>query len=203
MRADFLDRHSRLDSPIHRLPAGVKLIAAVTLATAAVAIPRSQALWLAVLSAPPLIVAAVSRVPWKFLAGRMLLLEPLVIAMAALLLLQPDGGRAFLFLLARTSLCLFTMILLAGTTPFDDLLQVLRKLRVPALLVTTLALMYRYLFVLIDESQRMKRARMSRTFVNRRTRSWRVSATIIGLLFLRASERAERIYDAMCARGWR
>mgnify|MGYP000412339876 CR=1 FL=1 len=28
-------------------------------------------------------------------------------------------------------------------------------------------------------------------------------ATVVGQLFVRASERAERIYDAMCARGWR
>jgi energy-coupling factor transporter transmembrane protein EcfT len=25
----------------------------------------------------------------------------------------------------------------------------------------------------------------------------------VGQLFVRASERAERIYDAMCARGWK
>ena len=30
-----------------------------------------------------------------------------------------------------------------------------------------------------------------------------VLATVLGQLFVRASERAERIYDAMCARGWK
>ena len=34
MRHDFLDRYSRLDSPIHRLPATVKLIAALVLLVA-------------------------------------------------------------------------------------------------------------------------------------------------------------------------
>ena len=29
-----------------------------------------------------------------------------------------------------------------------------------------------------------------------------ISATVIGHLFIRSSERAERIYAAMCARGW-
>jgi energy-coupling factor transporter transmembrane protein EcfT len=28
-------------------------------------------------------------------------------------------------------------------------------------------------------------------------------ATVISQLFIRSSERAERIYAAMCARGWR
>ena len=79
----------------------------------------------------------------------------------------------------------------------------LKAARVPALLVTTLSLMYRYMFVLLDEGQRMRRARLSRTFTGRRARSWRARASVLGQLFIRSSERAERIYGAMCARGWR
>jgi cobalt/nickel transport system permease protein len=95
------------------------------------------------------------------------------------------------------------MVLLSNTTPFADLLRVLKAWRMPALLVTTLSLMYRYLFVLVDEAQRMQRARASRTFTPKRRRAWRTMATVISQLFIRSSERAERIYAAMCARGWR
>ena len=49
MQADFLDRYSRLDSPVHRLPTGAKLAAALALVVAAVALPRSQAICLAAL----------------------------------------------------------------------------------------------------------------------------------------------------------
>jgi cobalt/nickel transport system permease protein len=203
MRADFLDRHSRLDSPIHRLPPAVKLAAALGLVIAAVAMPRGHAIALAGIAAGLLAVAAVSRVPGRFLAQRLLVMEPLVIGLAVLSLFQPDGLSIFLFLVAKTSLCLFTMLLLANTTPFGDLLGVLKKARVPALLVTTLALMYRYIFVLVDESRRMRRARQSRTFIAKRAWAWRTSATVISQLFIRASKRAERIYAAMCARGWR
>lgn len=203
MQADFLDRHSRLDSPVHRLPAAVKLTAALAFVGVAVGLPRAQAVWLAAIAAALLLIAAISRVPWRFLVRRMLLLEPLVIGVALLSLFQPGGWRVFLVLVAKTSLCLFAMILLANTTPFSSILRVLKALRVPSLLVTTLALMYRYLFVLADEAQRMKRARLSRTFATTRTRSWGTIATVISQLFIRASERAERIYSAMCARGWR
>jgi len=95
------------------------------------------------------------------------------------------------------------MVLLASTTPFPQLLGVLRWLRVPHLLTTTLALMYRYLFVLADEAQRMQRARQSRSFSARRWPGWRVLATVISQLFVRATARAERIYLAMLARGHR
>jgi cobalt/nickel transport system permease protein len=80
---------------------------------------------------------------------------------------------------------------------------VLRRLRLPKLLVTTLALMYRYLFLLTDEAQRMQRARAARTFRVDRARSWRAAATMVAQLFVRSTERAERIYAAMLARGWR
>ena len=79
----------------------------------------------------------------------------------------------------------------------------LKRVRVPPLLVTTIALMHRYLFVLADETERMRRARLSRTFTRRRVLRWQTLATVVGQLFVRASERAERIYDAMCARGWK
>jgi len=100
-------------------------------------------------------------------------------------------------------LSLATMVLLAATTPFADLLAVLRRLRVPRLLVTTIALMYRYLFVLADEAQRLRRARQSRTFTASRRHAWRSLATVVGQLFVRATARAERIYAAMVARGYR
>jgi energy-coupling factor transporter transmembrane protein EcfT len=49
----------------------------------------------------------------------------------------------------------------------------------------------------------MRRARACRTFTRGRRFEWNVLATVLGQLFIRASERAERIYDAMCARGWK
>ena len=55
----------------------------------------------------------------------------------------------------------------------------------------------------INEAHRMKRARMSRTFTPQRRRTWQAMASVVGQLFVRASERAERIYGAMCARGWK
>ncbi len=96
-----------------------------------------------------------------------------------------------------------TVIILSNTTQFSELLSVLRRFHVPAIFITVLALMYRYLFVLIDETERMHRARLSRTFMKRKTQLWRTLATLVGQLFVRSTERAEKIYAAMTARGWK
>ena len=145
----------------------------------------------------------ISGIPLSYLAQRLLLVEPFVLGLAVLTLLQPGGWMVFLGIVVKSTLCLLAMVLLASTTPFAELVQVLRRLRVPALLVTTVALLYRYLFVLSDEIERMNRARHSRTFIRHRWRTWQTLASVIGQLFVRSTERAERIYAAMCARGWR
>lgn len=203
MRHDFLDRHSRLDSPIHRVHASVKLIAALALVVAVVLLPPSRPGFLAAVAAFLVAVAALTRIPWSALAWRVAVLEPFVLGVAILALFQPGGWRLFLVLIAKSTLCLLTMVLLSNTTPFSDLLHLAKAWRMPALLVTTLSLMYRYLFVLVDEAQRMGRARASRTFVLQRRWAWHAMATVVSQLFIRSSERAERIYAAMCARGWR
>lgn len=210
MRPDFLDRYSRLDSPVHRLPAGAKLLVALGLVIATVLVPIAAVAWFILLASFLVGVAAASGIPPRFLASRLLVLEPFVLGVAVLSIFQTDGGKVFAAIVVKSTLCLFTMILLSNITPFAELLRVLKRARVPALLVTTLALMYRYLFVLVDEVERMKRARSSRTFTAPRAplarthaHRWHTLATVAGQLFVRATERAERIYAAMCARGWK
>jgi len=203
MRHDFLDRYSRLESPVHRWPAGVKLATAFLLVLLLVLTPLATRWFFAMVAAGLCGAALAARIPFSYLGKRLLLVEPFVLGMAVLTLLQPGGRVVFLGIVVKSTLCLLTMVLLASTTPFAELLRVLRRARVPALLVTTLALLYRYLFVLVDETERMNRARHSRTFTGRRWGTWKTLADVIGQLFVRSTERAERIYAAMCARGWK
>ncbi len=101
--------------------------------------------------------------------------------------------------------------MLAPSTPFPDLLAAMRAIRVPRLLVAIFGLMWRYLFVLVDEALRLLRARASRSGRSDRpglktggSLAWRgrVAGGMAGNLFLRAYERSERIYMAMLARGY-
>ena len=203
MQHDFLDRYSRLNSPVHRLPAALKLAVALALVVTVLLVPCLHWEFHGAIAAFLLIVAVISKIPRRFLIRRLLLLELFVLGVATMTLFQPGGGRLFVFLLVKCTLCLLIMVLLSNTTPFAELLRVLRAVRTPALLVTTLSLTYRYLFVLVDEAHRMKRARMCRTFAPRRRRGWETLASVVSQLFVRASERAERIYGAMRARGWK
>lgn len=202
----YFDPYVRVDSPVHHAPAGLKLVVALAMIVGVVATPVRAATLVTFFPAVLVVLVAVmgmSFVPPGFLIRRLAVMEPVVLAVALMALLQPGGARVFLTLCIRGTLCLTIGLLLANTTPFADLLTILRRARAPAILVTTLALMYRYLSVITDEAQRMQRARASRTFARSRVLSWSVLATTIGQLFVRTADRADRIYLAMCARGWR
>jgi cobalt/nickel transport system permease protein len=193
------------ESVIHRLPAGLKFAVTICLVVAISLTPIDRAALLIIPTAMLLVAMIISRVPTVAFLKRLLLREPFVLggALMALFTPAPRGGpELFGFLMLRCTLGLATLILFSAITPFNDMLLLFRRLRVPQLLVTTLALMHRYLFVLGEESARMKRARASRTFVPARGLAWRTGSTIVAQLFLRASMRADRIYAAMCARGW-
>jgi cobalt/nickel transport system permease protein len=186
MRHAFPDRYSRLTSPIHSIRTSIKLIAVsgFLVVTAAV-------------------VALLSKVPLLFLLRRLLILEFFVCGVAVLSLFQPGGVAIVTTVFIKSTLCLIATLLFAATTPFADLLHTLKRWHVPSLLVTVLALMYRYIFVLLEELGRMQRARASRTFGRGHIVIWQALATTVAQLFIRSTERAERIFAAMSARGWK
>lgn len=195
--------HSHSDSPIHRMPAIVKLGMAFGIIVVTVLMPIEQKGWFVGVVALLVATALLSRLSILFLARRILLLSPFVCGVALLNAFEPSRRGTWVGVALKSAICLFTVILVSNTTPFSKILRVLKMVRVPGLLITTIALMHRYLFVLADEAERMRRARASRTFARRHGLQWRALASVVGQLFVRASERAERIYDAMCARGWK
>src|SRR5205085_10364285 len=107
-----------------------------------------------------------------------------------------------LTIVAKNSLAFLATLVLVNVTPFRTLLVALRRLGVPRALVATLQFMYRYLFVLTDELDRMAQARRSRTFRRSGRLDWGLLTGLIGILFVRAFERGDRVHAAMLARGW-
>lgn len=203
MHAQLLEPLLRRDSLVRRQSAGVKMALSLGGILGLVLASPASKWFFMTYSVFLLAIALAGRVPASHLFKRLLLLEPLVLGVAVMAWFQPNGGQVFLGILIKSTLCLVTTLLLSATTSFGEMLRVLQALRTPPLLMTTLALMYRYLFVIVGEAGRMQRARAARTFSSAKSHRWATLASVIGLLFVRASERAERIHAAMCARGWR
>ncbi len=193
-------RHKGL---LHGFSPRVKLALALVIILGTVLLPRRPGPLYCIPVAVLLVLWAFARMPLSVLLRRLMMVEFFIIGIALLTLLNPAAGPVFLGAFIKSNLCVLAMLLLTWTTPFHDILQELRRFRFPSVMLTTLALMYRYLPVLAEESRRMHRARASRTFSRRRRLAWHSLSAIIGQLFVRSAERAERIYLAMCARGWK
>jgi len=202
MHHDFFDRFSRLNSPIHNIPSYLKLYCSLGIIFIIVIVPIHYRWIFFTFFTILILISLISKIPWRFIGGRFLFLEPFALGIAVMSLFQHNGFAIFLTTLVKSTLCLLTIILLTNTTPFSEILSLFRRIGIPTLLITVLALTYRYLFVLVDEATRLRRARESRMFVIRRFSVWLSLTSLMGQLFIRSTERSERIYTAMISRGW-
>ncbi len=208
MRLDFVERYSEDDAPLQCLDARLKLVWTVAYVVAVVATPVGG--W-RVLAAEGLLLAflvGLSGVPPRDLAARWLgflfLFGFLTLTVAPTRPERAEYGVAVVAvtILAKDSLAFLATLLLVQVTPFRTLLVGMRRLGMPGTLVATLQFMYRYLFVLTEELDRMVKARRSRTFRRSGRLDWGLLTGLIGILFLRSFERGERVHAAMLARGW-
>jgi cobalt/nickel transport system permease protein len=207
--------HLGHDSPVHRLPPEVKIVAAVLFTVIVVLTPREDFAAFAgyaVLLAP---VAAAARVRPGWLARRATIELPFVLLAVALpvaghgervtwlgLSLSVDGLYGAWNIAVKGTLGVLAALLLAATTTGRDLIAGLDRLRVPSIFTQIATFMLRYLDILAGDARRMRIARLSRGDDPRFL--WQVKgfAVSIGALFLRAFERGERVYLAMLSRGY-
>ena len=69
--------------------------------------------------------------------------------------------------------------------------------------MTQLRFLYRYLFLLLDEAMHLRLARTARDAGRGPLRArWRASTALVGVLFVRTLDSAERMHLAMVARGY-
>jgi len=200
--AHWLRSYAELDSPIHRAPAPLKLLATLGFVTAIAFVPVERALWTAPLLVAVLLGARAARVPIGAFFSRLAIAQPFVLSVALLALFRHRGLDVCAAIAVKSTACVAAVQLLSHTTPFPEVLAVMERMRFPRPLVATLALLHRYLYVLVDESRRMRQARAARTWQTDRRATWRSLSSVIAVSLVRSSARAERISAAMRARGW-
>lgn len=214
------------ESPLHHLDARAKVTAAFLLILLISLAPMGAFGAYALLLLIPLSGALIARVHLSVFLRRSLIAIPFALAAVTLIFTVPgwtlwtvplvgwtvsDAGLVrFVSIVLKSWLSVQVAVLMTMTTHFTDLLWALGALQVPRVLVSIVAVMYRYTFVLADEGLRLTRAREARSATGPDGRGggtllWRSQVTggLVGNLFLRSYERSERVYQAMVARGYR
>ena len=99
---------------------------------------------------------------------------------------------------------LLIFMALVATMNLSTLGRALKRMYIPGKLVQLLLMTYRYIFVIHQEYQRLYTAMRIRGFQpGTNMHSYRTYAYLFGMLFVRASKRAERVHQAMQLRGFR
>lgn len=229
MHVHFLDPYRPGNSPIHRLDPRVKLV--LTLAFVLTCALTPLAAWpvYILLLAVIISIEVLSELGVGYVLKRAVLAFPFVLAAFPVIFTTPGvpwfeipffgwtltisqaGVARFISIVLKSWLSIQAAILLTASTPFPDLLMAMRAIHVPRLLVAIIGLMWRYLFVLVDEALRLLRARAARSghadlpgLRSGGSLAWRarIAGGMAGNLFLRAFERSDRIYVAMLSRGY-
>ena len=197
-----LDRLSYRDSLIHRLDPRVKVIATVLFLFTVISFPKYEVVALVPFFLFPALLMTIGEIPILFILRKVLLVSPFAILVGVFNTLLDTGIVAviygvpvsagflsFLSILLKFALTVSAALLLIATTSFPGVCHALRRLGVPAIFVTQLLFLYRYLFVLTEEAMRVIRARDMRSFGTRGT-EMKVFARLIGTLLFRTVDRA-------------
>ena len=212
-----IDVLSVADSALQRIDPRVRLAAAATFATV-VAVSYDPAALIAALAVAVLL-AALARLPAKVVAARLLVVNGLVILLWVMLPFTLPGesllrvgplsaSREGVLLATQVTLKSNAIVLafmsLVATLPPATIGHALHRMRVPDKIVHLLLMTYRYIFVLEEEYRRLARAARIRGFrPGTDLHTYRTYAYLVGMLFVRAADRAERVRNAMLCRGFR
>jgi cobalt/nickel transport system permease protein len=203
-------------SPVHRLDPRAKVVGLLGLTVVAVTTPLHA--WPVYVACATVlaIVAAAAGVGPRTLWRRVRFLIPLVLFVAVFLpfvrggdqielgplSLSQAGLAAFVAVSLKAVLGTLSAVLLGATTTFPSTLRALESLRVPRLFVLIAGFVYRYLFVVVDEVQRMRAALAARGYRPRSALQAAAVGRVATALFLRSHSRGERVYLAMVSRGY-
>ncbi|MFA5074144.1 MAG: cobalt ECF transporter T component CbiQ [Nitrospirota bacterium] len=208
-----LDLLSYQDTPVHRLDPRAKVITTLIFILAVVSFPKYEIAALIPFFLFPVLLISFGDLPVGFLIKKILIVSPFAVltgmfnplfdenSISFFTLTFSAGWISFASILLKYTLTISAALVLIATTSFPGMCHALRKLGLPSLFVSQLLFLYRYLFVLMEETMKIVRAHDMRSFGKQRMQS-HTAARIIGSLFLRTVERAERIYSAMLSRGF-
>lgn len=208
-----LDQVATGDSSVHRLDARAKVAVTLVFVVCVMSFGRYEVARLLPFFAFPIIVVALARVPAGMVARQALLVLPVALLIGLpnpvfdrVPLLHLDGVSiaagwvSLVSIVLRALLAATASIVLVAVTGFPQICRALERLGMPKPLAVQLLFLYRYLGVLGEEAMRMQVAHELRS--NGHALTLRQFGTLTGRLLVRTWERADRIYLAMCARGF-
>lgn len=213
----FDELYSQGTSCLHRADPRFKL-AGVTLLVVLIALSRHWETAAAGL-ALGLILMTIARLPFLIVAKRIFAVNGFILFLVLILPLTTPGQSIWSisgihltregFILGglialKSNAILLLFFALVTTSNVASIGRALQKLGFPAKLTYLLLFCYRYLFVIHQEYQRLRRAARLRCFrPSTRLHAYSTFGNLLGMTLIRSFDRAERVNLSMQMRGFR
>jgi cobalt/nickel transport system permease protein len=108
--------------------------------------------------------------------------------------------RKLLFLILKVFAAVSALQMMALSTPSNEIIEFLRKIHTPKLMIELMNLIYRFIFILLDVQSQMKRSADARQgFCDFKT-SWKTFGSIASNILILSMKKANAYYDSMEAR---
>jgi len=116
------------------------------------------------------------------------------------LAIREEGANLAALLIARTFGGMCSMYFISLTTPMIEIFAVLKTLRIPQFVIELSMMIYRYIFVFLDQAAMIHSAQVMRLGDAGTKNSISSFAMLCSVLFLRSWEQGERLIVAMDSR---
>jgi cobalt/nickel transport system permease protein len=116
------------------------------------------------------------------------------------LAIREEGANLAALLIARTFGGMCSLYFIALTTPMIEIFAVLKTLHIPQSVIELSMMIYRYIFVFLDQAAMIHSAQMMRLGDSGTKNSLNSFAMLCSVLFLRSWEQGERLIVAMDSR---
>jgi cobalt/nickel transport system permease protein len=116
------------------------------------------------------------------------------------LAIREEGANLAVLLIARTFGGMCSLYFIALTTPMIEIFAVLKTLHIPQSVIELSMMIYRYIFVFLDQAAMIHSAQMMRLGDAGAKNSLNSFAMLCSVLFLRSWEQGERLIVAMDSR---
>ena len=209
-----MDELAAMRSPVNRLHPGAKLITTIAYIMITLSFGKYDLPGLVPMVLWPAMMFSLSGVKVRTCFYKLRIVLPLVMAVG---LFNPffdrqtmlmigniaisGGVMSMITLMLKGVFSLMASFLLMATTKIDSLCAALRKLHVPAILVSLLQMTYRYVGVMTEELAVMTDAYHLRAPGQKgiHISAW---GSFLGQLLLRSMDRAQELYSSMILRGY-
>lgn len=113
-----------------------------------------------------------------------------------------SGIEAGLIVCLRSLATISCLYFMSLTTPLLEIIQLLRKLKLPSTIIEIMSLIYRFIFVLLESAVVIHNSQSSRLGYSNLGNSFKSMGKLTSMVFIKAYNNSQSLYLSLVSRGY-